>query len=450
MRYVSLFSVLMMMVLVGGCDAARDYAPSWLGGKDAQENAVAKVRDPNRVEIIRDDETLEITEGALDGLALSQAEVPTEWTQEGGGAAQFTGHMKGSLLKSIRAEASAGEGNDWLLQALAPSPVVNETYVFAMDGRGVISAHMRADIGKVAWVSDALSSDSDLLAGGLAVVGESLYAVTGEGMLAAINAKTGAKQWVRTIGEPVRSSLRVVNTTLFVTTAESRLLAYDATSGNVLWEHRGVSETTNLFGGASPVLTEGDGVLVAYASGELFRLQRDAGEMVWSDSLIRPRRTLAAGLFAGVDATPIVRGRIAIAAASSGLTIADDVVTGLRMWELPVGTTHSPWVDESISYIITEDAQLAALTTIKGEVGWVKPLVEADQKKEARVRYYGPYLIHDTVVALTSDGVLTQFSALDGKKIRHVELVDSLVASPAFAGNSAYLLGTDATLYQVQ
>jgi outer membrane protein assembly factor BamB len=402
------------------------------------------------VEIIRDTEVLEVTEGALEGLGLSEAVVPEEWTQEGGGAVQVTGHMKTSLLQSVRVEATLGEGNDWLAQALAASPVVSETHVFAMDGRGVISAHAKDNVGSVAWVSDAITSDSDLLAGGLAVVDDTLYAVTGEGMLAALDAKTGAKQWVRTIGEPVRSSLRVVNTLLLVTTAESRLLAYDTAEGRLLWEHRGVGETTNLFGGASPALADNDGVLVAYASGELFRLQRDTGEMVWSDTLIRPRRTMAAGLFAGVDATPVVRDRLAIAAASSGLTIADDAVTGLRLWELPVGTTHSPWMDDAVTFLITEDGQLAALTTLKGEVGWVKPLADKAKKGDALVRYYGPYLINETIMALDSVGTLYQFGALSGDVIRRESLFSEVVASPAFVGNMAYIVGRDATLYQVQ
>ena len=51
-----------------------------------------------------------------------------------------------------------------------------------------------------------------------------------------------------------------------------------------LWSHNGIPETAGLLGGASPAV-EGEIVIVAYTSGELFALRVENGRAVWSDNL---------------------------------------------------------------------------------------------------------------------------------------------------------------------
>ncbi len=451
-RATSLMSVLVTITLLSGCSWISRNTPSWIGGnetssEESREDAM-KAKDPARLQIIHETDTPEANPEVMKGITLSTPAAIEEWTQEGGGADQVRGHLKGSLLKEVVNHADVGNGYDWNPLAIAPSPIITKERVFAMDGRGVISAHDRRDISTVFWKSREVYSNSGLLAGGLAYSKGTLYAVNGHGTLVALDAKTGAARWRRDLAEPVRSSLRVHDDTVLVSTAESHLLAYETEKGTLLWQHRGVGESTNLFGGASPVLAGDDGVLVAYPSGELFRLRLASGEVVWGDTLVRPRRTLAAGLFAGVDANPVSDGKMVVAAASSDLILADDVNTGLRLWELPVGTTHSPWLDTSLLFLITEEGNITAITADRGEIGWSKPL-SAEKKKVSATHYYGPFLLNETLVAFDNAGTLYQFSPLTGDVIRRTPLVDTLISSPVFAGKSAYLLSRDATLYQV-
>jgi outer membrane protein assembly factor BamB len=446
-------SAVIIVASVCGCSTVNDAVkgswlesatPDWIGEKTPEKS---KKSDADRFDVIHDTAEVEITPDALEGLTISEAAPMNEWTQEGGVSSQVQGHIKGSLLKEIVQTATIGEGNDWISNSLAASPVVSNDAVFAIDGHGIISAHQRNDISQIIWINNVLESSSPLLAGGLAVDDERLYAVTGHGMLTALDAKTGKKLWSRQLNEPIRSGVRIEGNRLFVTTAESRLLAYDVNKGTLLWQHQGIGESTNLFGGALPVV-EADGVIVAYPSGEMFRLRASDSEMLWSDRLSRPRRTLAAGLFAGVDANPVSDGRLVYAASTAGLTIADDVRTGQRVWELPIGTRHSPWVDGALLFMVTDEAKLAAINANQGKIGWMQPL-ESASSEEAH-RYFGPFLINDTLLTLSNAGMLYQYSPISGKVIRTESLVDSLASSPAFVGKDAYLVGSDATLYQVQ
>lgn len=442
------FGIAILSIALSGCNWLSRSTPNWMGGESDKE-IVPKTTNSSRVQIMRDTEELEIIPDAIQGITLSAPIQVDSWTQEGGGVMQISGHMKGSLLKNVIRQSEAGSGYDWNPLAIAPSPVVTSDTVYVMDGRGMISAHARNDIDTVLWKSKELYSKSSLLSGGLAFSDGTLYSVNGHGTLCALDGKTGAKRWRRDLQEPVRSSVRVRGDMVLVTTAESRLLAFETIKGTLRWQHRGVGESTNLFGGASPVIAGDDGVIVAYPSGEFFRLRFASGEVVWGDNLVRPRPTLAAGLFAGVDANPIIKGTTIYASASDDVMLADDVNTGLRIWELPIGTTHSPWIDASALFLVTQDGKLTAINAEKGQIGWMKPL-SSESAKSTTTHYYGPFLLNDTLITLDSAGIIYQFSPLTGNVIRSESLVSSIISSPAFAGKSAYLLGRDATLYQVQ
>ena len=65
-----------------------------------------------------------------------------------------------------------------------------------------------------------------------------------------------------------------------------------AEDGRRLWSHNGIPETAGLLGGASPAV-EGEVVVVAYSSGELFALRVENGRAVWSDNLAAARNVNA-------------------------------------------------------------------------------------------------------------------------------------------------------------
>lgn len=432
-------SAIALAFMVSGCSTV-----SSLWSNDEPEATIIKEDNSNRIDIMSNVRKISTSEGALDGLSRADSMTPDIWTQEGGIPRQAQGHISGALLKKVKDKARIGDGNTWLNAALAAAPVLTDTHVFAMDGRGIITAHDISDIDDIAWRSAALKSTEDLLVGGLATDGKRLYGVIGNGQLAAFDINTGATIWKRNLGVPLRSSLRYHAGQIFLTTADSQLICYNAKEGTIQWQHRGIGETANLFGSALPAINA-DHVIIAYQSGELFGLRRNDGKILWADALQRQRRTMAIGNFTGIDANPILSGNGAITAASSGLIIANNVQNGRRIWEQPIGTRHAPWLDGGHLYMITEDDQLAAMSAINGKIGWIEDM----PANETPRRFYGPFMLNDTLIVLDQLGKLYQFD-VTGKIIRQDSLIGSLAASPAFVGEMAYMVGRDATLYQVK
>ncbi|TAE32842.1 MAG: hypothetical protein EAY65_06280 [Alphaproteobacteria bacterium] len=456
--YHPLFATMMMIGGLSGCaeDTVTFNLLNIFGMFDDAEPEAQTVdvqekkddEDSKFISVIAEGTHVSVHPTALEGIVLSDAVRVDEWMQEGGGVMQPTKHIKGSRFQEVTRRATAGDGAQWIHAALAPSPIITPKSVIAMDGMGVVSAHSRRDIEESLWVSHVAQSDSALLTGGIAAADGRIYIATGRGVLASLDEKTGKKLWSRDLGEPLRSSVRIMDNRMYVVTADSRLLCLSPYNGSLLWEHQGVGDAKGLFGTSLPTIL-GNYVLIAYASGDFYMLDNNSGSMVWSDTLTRPRRTMATGLFAGVDANPVSDGRVIYAAATSGLFVADDARNGMRLWDIPVGTRHTPWMDDELLFMVSDRRELLGIARQRGQIGWKKPLPRVDEDDYA-IRSYGPFLINHTLVTVMADGSIFRHDPLKGTRKNGSDLDESIASSPSFAGAYAYIITYDGDLLEVE
>jgi outer membrane protein assembly factor BamB len=451
----------MICLTVTACsslDAAWDSTTDQINGIFSDEKEASTADSPKKtgekiVDIGRATPTVPIVSDALKQAAQEAIAPVSVWLQEGGKSEAIHGNMQTSQLKHIVDSVTVGEGNAWIPAAIAPSVVINQSLVIAMDGYGYLSAHTRTSLDDVAWEYDAIASENPLLTGGLALSedGRLVYAVTSQGKLAAIDTKDGKTVWKHSVKEPIRSSIRLWDHMLFLVTADSQLLCFDANNGKIIWQHRGINEVGALFGTSLPAVNETQ-VIMTYPSGDMVALNRADGDVLWTDSLTRTERSLASGAFSGVDANPLIDEMAVFAASSSGLMVANERVTGVRLWEIPLGMRHGAWINGDVLYALSEHGDILAISKYRGEVGWMTSLVKKtdDDDMPAFRRYYGPFVIQGSVVAFDALGEVYHLDHTTGKLLRTDALLDSLAASPSFAGKYAYLLSHDATLSQVE
>src|SRR5213079_2727124 len=121
---------------------------------------------------------------------------------------------------------------------------------------------------------------------------------------------------------------------------DNQLQALSVDGGRKLWSHNGIPETAGLLGGAAPAV-EGEIVVVAYSSGELFALRVENGRAVSSDNLAASRNVNAVAGLADIRGRPVIdRGRI-FAVSHSGRMVAINLRTGDRVWEQEIASSHS-------------------------------------------------------------------------------------------------------------
>jgi len=263
----------------------------------------------------------------------------------------------------------------------------------------------------------------------------------------ALDPADGKVIWRSSVGAPVRSAPTVSDGRVFVVTVENELAVLAADDGRRLWVHNGIPETASLLGSASPAV-EGEVVVVAYSSGELYALTVETGRPLWSDNLASTRNVDAVSTLADIRGWPVIdRGRV-FAASHSGRMAAIDLRSGERAWEQELGSTHSLWVAGDYVYILSNDNELICLTRNEGKVRWVRllPSYENEKKRKDPMTWAGPVLGGDRLIVLSSDGGAVSISPYTGDPLGREDMSAGGYFAPVIADNSLYVLTDDAKL----
>jgi outer membrane protein assembly factor BamB len=370
-----------------------------------------------------------------------------EWPEPGGNPAHVMGNP--ALPNQVKRawNVSIGEGSDRYTRVMS-QPVVAQGRVFAMDGGVEVSALDTAS-GKRFWSVDLKPKGQrgNGFGGGPCFWNNRLYVSTGYGEVVALNPNDGAVIWRQSVGTPVHCAPTVTDNRIFVVTVDNELVVLSTEDGKRLWSHSGIPETAGLLGSASPAV-EGEIVVVAYSSGELWALRVENGRAVWSENLASSRSMDAVSNMADIHGRPVMdRGRV-FAVSHSGRMMAIDLRNGAHVWEQDMASSHEPWCVGDFIFVLVNDNTLVCLTRNEGKVRWAQPLAhyENEKKKTDPIRWAGPVLGGNQLIVLSSNGVAMWLSPLTGETTYRTELSDKGYLGPIVADNTLYLLTDDAKL----
>jgi outer membrane protein assembly factor BamB len=344
-------------------------------------------------------------------------------------------------------ETGIGEGASRRTRVLS-QPVIARGRVFAMDGAVQVSA-LDAGTGSRIWQVDLKPEEmrGSAFGGGPAFWNDRLYVSTGYAQVLALDPADGKVIWRQNVTAPVHSAPTVADGRVFAVTVENELNALSTDDGRKLWSHNGIPEPAGLLGGASPAV-EGEVVIPAYTSGEIFALRVENGRAVWSDSLASTRSVNAISGLADIRGRPVIdHGRV-FAVSHSGRMAAIDLRSGERVWEQDIASSHSPWVAGEFVFVLASDNTLVCLTRKEGKIRWVHQLrrYEDEKAKSDPIRWAGPVLGGNRLIALSSLGELVSVSPDGGQRVGGQALSGSAFLGPVIAENTLYLLTDDANL----
>lgn len=224
-----------------------------------------------------------------------------------------------------------------------------------------------------------------------ALDGEVIYAVDHEGLLVALNAKTGKRLWKRKINQPnlglwgwlkgtvvagdpnyqIVGGIAAENGLLLVATYAGEVMALSKDSGNELWRTPVSGEIV------SAPRTNGTVVAAQTINGKLFVLDAKTGAQIWFYENPPPLLTLRG------TPSPIVTDTAIYAGFSNGRVMAFNPGNGLILWEqriaLPKGRSelermvdiHSdPLVRDGVIYVGAYQGRISALARGAGSPLW--------------------------------------------------------------------------------
>jgi outer membrane protein assembly factor BamB len=422
----------MLMLTLGGCGI--------LGGRGDKGPKTPLLGE--RVPILTYENSAEVDPGlASIPVAVPAAEVNTSWAQPGGNERKAMGHLAlGTALGRAWSASVAGGSKK---TRLAASPVVANDTIYVMDTDAVVHAFATSNGGEKWRRSLSVKGDGSdsLFGGGVSFDNGRVYATTGVGDVAALDASTGTVLWkVRPAG-PMRGSPTVANGQVYAITQDNQIYAFNAEDGKTVWNEAGTLENSGIFGVAAPSVAQGT-VVAGFSSGELTAYRYENGRAVWQDALSRTNMSTAVASLSDIDADPVIADGKVYAIGQGGRMVALDIVTGQRLWELNIGGIATPWVAGDWLFVVTDQAQLLCISRASGKVRWISqlPMWRKPKKKDKLISWTGPVLAGDRLILTNTQGGLINVALEDGKIGTTTNVGNGVYLAPIVANNTLYIL----------
>lgn len=450
----------LLPLVIAGCS----YMPEWMGVEEDETPLSGE-----RLTILPDRQQLQVNPQVADmSMELPAPEVNGAWYQGQAIAEDGT-----SILRHVKLAGGLAKKSD-LSDPAAPDesvrltsgPLVIGDSVVILDGEGKITARPMTNLSKTRWEIDLhrmavegtsasgkesyfaswFASKDDFIGGNITFVEGYVIATTANGHVFAIDLATGKVAWHKALEVAIPSAPAGRNGLVYVVTAGNQLYALSLKDGSAQWTHNGVPEQTKILSAASPVPLS-ETVIVPFSSGEVVALKTVNGLKLWDETLAQFRSGALGYQFSDIVATPVnYAGRVFVA--TEGELAAIDIMTGQKIWRLPVTLTASPWVaGEWLFGVTTEDTVIAARIS-DGAIRWVTslPRWEDEKKHKDPIRWSGPVLADDALLVVGSHGEMYQVAAVDGAIKQKVEVEKGVLLPPVAAGGRVLLLNNDADL----
>lgn len=386
-------------------------------------------------------------------IELNDVELPPpyenkDWPQPGGTPDNAMYHLAapGKLDKAWSVSAGSGSGS---VARLVASPVVAEGKVFVLDAEAGVSA-FEAESGARLWTEDLTPEDEDsekARGGGVAYDNGKLFVATGFGQVHALDAASGKVLWTTEGGIPFRASPTVNGGRVFAVTSDNQLLCLAEENGEILWRHRGITESAGILAATSPAVA-GSIVIVPYSSGELFALRVENGTVLWSDSLTRTGNLTSLSELNDIAGRPVIDRDRVFAISHSGRMVSIDLRTGERVWTKDIAGLQTPWVAGDYIFLVSIDQQVVAVSRRDGRIRWLSQLdhYEDPEAKEDPIEWSGPVLAGDRLVLVSTTGKAVSVSPYTGEIMGEIDLPAKALIAPIVAGGTVYILTDDADL----
>ena len=197
---------------------------------------------------------------------------------------------------------------------------------------------------------------------------------------------------------------------------------------------------------------EGDTVVAAFPSGELYALRAANGQITWQDALSRTGRLTALATLNDIDGHPVIyNGRVYVGN-HSGRLVCIDMRSGERVWESNIGTLYTPWLAGSYMFVLNTEGELVNLSIRDGRVRWITQLqrFEKQKKRKDLIRWAGPVLAGDRLFVVSSHGYMLTVSPYTGEILSGTKLPGPAVIAPIVADETVFVLtdGGDLIAYR--
>lgn len=266
-----------------------------------------------------------------------------------------------SLDTQWRRNVGAGLG-----RARSPiAPAREGNSVFAADAEGVVMA-INANNGEREW---EINLDAPVSSAITAIAGQ-VYLGTRNGEVIALNQRDGSELWRARVSSQVLAAPQANQQLLVVQSIDGQVTALDRASGAERWVYTSSQPALTLRGTGTPMVIDPVS-FIGLANGRLATLDNRSGQPLWDMQVATPRGRSEVDRLVDLSGQPVLSpdGRLFVTS-YNGRVVALEATQGDLLWEANISSRHTPILVGNLLFVVTDNSHVVALNADNGQEVW--------------------------------------------------------------------------------
>lgn len=313
-----------------------------------------------------------------------------------------------------------GEGQNKGFSSLTPA--LDGDAIYAVDYEGLVVA-LDSKTGKKQWSRKVNKSQQGLwtwlksffvagdpnrqIVGGIAAENGLLLVATYAGEVMALSKETGAELWRKQLPGEVVSAPRTNGSVVAAQTVNGKLFALDAKTGEQLWFYDNPPPVLTLRGTPSPIVTD-TAIYSGFSNGRMMAFNPANGLILWEQRIASPKGRSELERMVDIHSSPLIKDGVIYVGTYQGRVSALARGTGKPLWGQDGSTSESLALSGDKLFVSNADGKLVAYNSTTGEVLW-------SNEKMLRRLLNGPQVFGDYVAVVDFKGYMHVVNQSDGE-----------------------------------
>jgi outer membrane protein assembly factor BamB len=313
-----------------------------------------------------------------------------------------------------------GEGQNKGFSSLTPA--LDGDTIYAVDYEGLVVA-LDSKTGKKHWSRKVNKSQQGLwdwlksffvagdpnrqIVGGIAAENGLLLVATYAGEVMALSKETGDELWRKQLPGEVVSAPRTNGNVVAAQTVNGKLFALDAKTGEQLWFYDNPPPVLTLRGTPSPIVTD-TAIYAGFSNGRMMAFNPANGLILWEQRVASPKGRSELDRMVDIHSSPLIKDGVIYVGTYQGRISALARGTGKPLWGQDGSTSESLALSGDKLFVAQADGKLVAYNATTGEVIWTN-------EKMLRRLLNGPQVFGDYVAVVDFKGYMHVLNQSDGE-----------------------------------
>lgn len=349
---------------------------------------------------------------------------------------------------------SRGVGDGQGIGLTQLTPALDGEKIYTVDHQGIVTA-LNSKSGKKIWSKNITNQftgwtgsivysfkEKDLnpgITGGISYSDGFLYVGNYAGEVVALSAADGKEVWRKQLKGEVSSVPQSNGQVVAVQTMNGKLFVLDAKTGADLWFFENPPPVLTLRGSAAPLVTD-TAIYAGFANGRLMAFNPANGLILWEQRMALPKGRSELDRMVDIHASPLIKDGILYVGTYQGRIAAVARGTGGNVWGVDGSTTESLAASDDKLFVSQSDGKLVAYNLTSGEQVWAN-------EKLLRRGLSGPQIFGNYVAVIDFKGYLHVLNQSNGELAARDRADSDGVRAPMLTdGTTLYVYGNGGDL----